>query len=65
VGANVGEAIAVKTKSEGGKEAEWYLVGTPGNTYEWVVGDKVTMLSGAQHEQDGTEPEAASGATAS
>jgi hypothetical protein len=43
VGANDGEAIAVQVKREGGKETQRYLVGTPGNTYKWVVEDTVSM----------------------
>jgi len=53
VGTNDGEAIAVKTKSEGGKKTEWYLAGTAGSTYEWVIGHKVFMLPGAGTRQAG------------
>jgi hypothetical protein len=59
-----GEAIAVKTRSEGGKETEWYLVGTPGSTYEWVLGDIVSMLPAALPTPNGPPDDAPPGATA-
>jgi hypothetical protein len=44
VGAQDGEAIALQIQNEGGKETQWYLVGTPGNRYVWVVEDAVSCI---------------------
>jgi len=43
VGAKDGEAIAVKIKTEGGKETQRYLVGTPGSRYVWEAEDAISM----------------------
>lgn len=43
VGAKDGEAIAVKIKTEGGKETQRYLVGTSGSRYVWEAEDAISM----------------------